>query len=63
VFQNAIKATNKDARIPALEMQRLKELTLSKDVLTSLEITTVYSILVQYLQIERFMDKLLDGKI
>jgi AMMECR1 domain-containing protein len=38
VIQNAIKAANKYARFPALEMKKPKEITFSADVLTSPEI-------------------------
>lgn len=34
VIQNAIKAANEDPRFPAIEIQELKELTFSVDVLT-----------------------------
>ncbi len=37
VIQNAIKAANEDPRFPAVEIQELKELTFSVDVLTGPE--------------------------
>lgn len=37
VIQNAIKAANEDPRFPAVEIQELKELTFSVDVLTTPE--------------------------
>jgi AMMECR1 domain-containing protein len=38
VIQNAIKEANEDDRFPAVEMQELKEITFSVDVLTPPEI-------------------------
>ena len=38
MIQNTIKAAKEDARFPTLEIQELKELTLSEDVLTPPEI-------------------------